>query len=41
LRPSEIDELKKQWVGFDTASINCPDNYQAILDFFKAESAEQ
>jgi len=41
LRPSEIDELKKQWVGFNAASENCPDNYGAILDFFKAESAEQ
>jgi hypothetical protein len=41
LRPSEIDELKKQWVGFNAASENCPDNYGAILDFFKAESAKQ
>jgi hypothetical protein len=41
LRPSEIDELKKQWVGFNAASANCPDNYRAILDFFKTESAEQ
>jgi len=41
LRPSEIEELKKQWVGFNTASENCPDNYQAILDFFKTELANQ
>jgi hypothetical protein len=41
LRPSEIDELKKQWVGFNAASQNCPDNYAAILNFFKAESAGQ
>jgi hypothetical protein len=41
LRQSEIDELKKQWVGFNAASENCPDNYGAILDFFKTESAEQ
>ena len=41
LRPSEIDELKKEWVGFNTASDNCPDNYGAILDFFKTEFAKQ
>jgi hypothetical protein len=41
LRPSEIDELKKQWVGFNAASENRPDNYGAILDFFKGESAQQ
>src|SRR5438874_11892307 len=40
-RPSEIDELKNQWVGLNAASINSPDNYQPILDSFKAESAEQ
>jgi hypothetical protein len=41
LRPSEIDELKKEWVGFKPASDNCPDNYGAILDFFKTEFAKQ
>jgi hypothetical protein len=41
LRPSEIDELKKQWAGFNAASQNCSDNYGAILDFFKAESVGQ
>jgi len=40
LRPSEIDELKKNWVGFNNASENCSDNYGAILDFFKTESAK-
>ena len=40
LRPSEIDELKKNWVGFNNSSENCSDNYGAILDFFKTESAK-
>ena len=41
LRRSEIAELRKEWVGFNTASDNCPDNYGAILDFFKTEFAKQ
>jgi hypothetical protein len=36
LRPSEISELKKEWIGF--SDVSRPDNYQAILDFFKAET---
>jgi hypothetical protein len=38
LRPVEIIELRKEWVGF--SDFSRPDNYQAILDFFKAESAK-
>jgi predicted acylesterase/phospholipase RssA len=39
LRPVEINELRKEWVGF--SDFSRPDNYQVILDFFKAESAKQ
>jgi hypothetical protein len=37
LRLSEINELKKEWRGF--SEVNCGDNYESILQFFKSESA--
>jgi hypothetical protein len=39
LRPSEISELEKEWIGF--SNVTNQDNYQAILDFFKAETGSQ
>jgi hypothetical protein len=43
LRPIEIDELKKNWVGLNQAGPlnSCQDNYGAVLDFFKTESVKQ
>ena len=42
LRPVEIAELEKKWVGLNdaTASGTCKDTYGTILEFFKSESAK-
>jgi len=39
LRPSEIAEVKKEWIGL--SDFTDPDNYQAILDFFKNEASQR
>ena len=43
LRPIEIQELRKNWVGLNDISApdTCKDNYGAILDFFKTESGKR
>ena len=42
LRPVEIAELEKKWVGLNdaTASGTCKDTYGTILEFFKSGSAK-
>jgi hypothetical protein len=40
LRPVEVTELDKEWIGFTDFS-KPPDSYQTVLDFFKKETSNQ